>query len=71
MIICICHGISDRDVDQMLSSGAETPAEISKNCGLGTDCGMCLRKLRDKMKISSQNEETSEAKSQAGSSSQS
>lgn len=47
MIVCICHGISDKDVDQMVQTGMSTPEEISSCSGLGTDCGSCLRKLRN------------------------
>ena len=47
MIICLCHGISEKDVDKVVARGACSVEEISKCTGAGTDCGSCYAKIRD------------------------
>jgi len=46
MILCICHGISDREVRALIDQGAATVRDISSQCKAGTDCGACVRDLR-------------------------
>ena len=42
MILCLCHGVSDRSVHQLIDEGAKDLREIGRSCGAGTDCGSCL-----------------------------
>lgn len=46
MIVCVCHGISDKNVRSLIDEGAATVRDISARCGAGTDCGACVRDLR-------------------------
>ena len=46
MIVCICHGVSDRDLKDLIASGATSLREIGQSCRAGTDCGACLREIR-------------------------
>ena len=46
MILCVCHGISDREVRSLIENGATNVRDISTQCGAGTDCGACVRDLR-------------------------
>lgn len=46
MIICICHGVSDRQIHQAIREGACSLEEISRCNGAGSDCGSCIKKLR-------------------------
>jgi bacterioferritin-associated ferredoxin len=43
MIVCICRGISDRDVVEAVRCGARTLEDVSRRCdGAGGDCGSCV-----------------------------
>jgi bacterioferritin-associated ferredoxin len=43
MILCMCRGISERDVVEALRCGARTLEDVSRQCdGAGGDCGSCL-----------------------------
>ncbi len=46
MIICLCEGISDRDVRAAARQGISTVRELSDHCGAGTGCGSCIGDLR-------------------------
>ncbi len=46
MIVCICRGISDRDVAEEIRRGACSLDELSQRCdGAGRDCGSCVPHL--------------------------
>jgi len=49
MILCLCHPVSDRDVDAIIDEGARTVQEISQRCGAGTGCGACVGELRERL----------------------
>lgn len=43
MILCICRGVTDREVLEAIRGGASTLDEVSAHCdGAGTHCGICL-----------------------------
>lgn len=52
MIVCLCHGVRDRDIDELIDRGAATVDEIGEMCGAGTGCGACLGDLEDKLAAS-------------------
>ena len=52
MIICLCHGVRDRDIDEVIDRGAATVDDIGSMCGAGTGCGACLEELEDKLAAS-------------------
>jgi bacterioferritin-associated ferredoxin len=41
MYVCICHGVTDRDIRETLLDGAETAEEVAACTGAGTCCGAC------------------------------
>ncbi len=41
MILCVCHGVSDRQIRAVADQGAPSVAEVGRRCGAGTDCGLC------------------------------
>jgi len=45
VIICLCHGVSDRTVKGCIEQGKTTVAEIGRECKAGTDCGSCRTQL--------------------------
>ncbi len=47
MIVCHCHGISDRAIRRAVQSGAETRREVSRACGAGVSCGACRPAIRE------------------------
>ncbi len=46
MIICICRGVSDRQVRQAVDDGASCLRQLEARC-IGDRCGMCVDSLRD------------------------
>lgn len=45
MIICICRGKSDRDVNKAIEQGATSVRDLAR-CGIGDECGSCHSSLR-------------------------
>ena len=41
MVICHCHGISDRAIRKAVRGGASTRREIARSCQAGGLCGGC------------------------------
>ncbi len=46
MIVCLCHGVSDRTIDEAVHDGCRTVRQIGRACGAGTDCGACKRQVK-------------------------
>jgi bacterioferritin-associated ferredoxin len=47
VIVCLCYGISDRQIEQLADNGACTVEQITKCCGAGGDCGSCKETIAD------------------------
>ena len=47
MIVCLCHGVSERKVEAVVADGAKTVNDITRVCGAGSDCGACYRMLAE------------------------
>ena len=41
MIVCLCKGVSDRTLEEVIDEGANTLKAVQKKCGAGGDCGSC------------------------------
>ena len=41
MIVCHCHGVTDREIRASVQQGARTCADIADQCGASTGCGGC------------------------------
>jgi bacterioferritin-associated ferredoxin len=41
MIVCHCHGVTDREIRACVKDGARTCADVGAHCGAGTGCGGC------------------------------
>ena len=41
MYVCLCLGVTDRDVQQAIREGACTVAEVARCSGAGSRCGSC------------------------------
>lgn len=46
MILCLCQGVSDREVIEVVERGASTVSDVKRQCGAGTGCGMCVADIR-------------------------
>jgi bacterioferritin-associated ferredoxin len=46
MILCLCRGVSEREVVEAVERGATTVAEVRRTCGAGTDCGSCVADIK-------------------------
>lgn len=42
MLVCHCHGVSDRSIRAAVRAGATCRGSIGDACGAGTGCGGCL-----------------------------
>ena len=57
MIICICRGKSDRDVNNAIDRGASSLRDLQR-CGIGDECGSCHNSLRTMLAEAAQKAET-------------
>ncbi len=46
MIVCVCEGLSERQIRTAIQSGARSVGERGRKCGAGLDCGRCRAMLR-------------------------
>lgn len=42
MLVCVCNGISDKQIDSALSNGLSNFKDIKSELGLGNCCGQCV-----------------------------
>jgi bacterioferritin-associated ferredoxin len=42
MYVCICNGVTDRDIRQAVEAGCRSVAELTMRTGAGATCGSCL-----------------------------
>ncbi|HVK74981.1 MAG TPA: (2Fe-2S)-binding protein [Kofleriaceae bacterium] len=49
VIVCLCHGVRDRDIDAVIGDGAESIDDVGEQCGAGTGCGACIPDIEDKL----------------------
>ena len=47
MIACLCRGVSDGAIHELILGGADTPRKIAAACGAGSDCGACCRLMQE------------------------
>jgi bacterioferritin-associated ferredoxin len=41
MYVCICNGVTDRDIRDAASRGARTIKDLRRELGVASDCGKC------------------------------
>ncbi|MGY3266994.1 bacterioferritin-associated ferredoxin [Lysobacter sp. HA35] len=42
MYVCICNGVTDRDIRQAAEAGCRTLPELTMRTGAGATCGSCV-----------------------------
>jgi bacterioferritin-associated ferredoxin len=46
LIVCSCHGVTDREIRRLARSGASTLREVAERCSAGAGCGGCRAGVR-------------------------
>jgi bacterioferritin-associated ferredoxin len=46
VIVCLCEGLSDRDLRQVVRDGCSSRYELSMQTGAGRNCGSCRCDLK-------------------------
>ncbi len=46
MIVCVCEGVSDREIKANIQAGASSLSELGRRCRAGLDCGRCREMIR-------------------------
>ena len=46
MIVCVCAGVSTRQLEAVVRGGATTMKEVGRRCGAGAGCGSCKADIR-------------------------
>lgn len=61
MIVCICKGITDQQIANLVDDGATSAHEVIESCHAGKDCGTCVFKVNKlvRQKVSENAQETS------------
>ena len=47
MYVCICKGVTDRDIQDAASRGARTVKDLRRELGVASDCGKCAGCARE------------------------
>ena len=47
MYICICNGITDRDIRSCVQQGACCMADLQRELGVATQCGRCANHAKE------------------------
>lgn len=41
MYVCLCNGVTEKDIQQAIAQGASSVEEVMRRTGAGTGCGTC------------------------------
>jgi bacterioferritin-associated ferredoxin len=44
--VCLCYGISNHEVQNIIQEGALTVEDVQQQCGAGLGCGCCLEEIK-------------------------
>jgi len=47
MIVCLCHGVDEREIEELVAQGADSLVSVGRACGAGTDCGACRGQIEN------------------------
>lgn len=50
MYVCLCKGITDRQIVDAVNGGAESIRAVKRELGVATQCGQCSSHVRDIVK---------------------
>ncbi|MBP6750571.1 MAG: (2Fe-2S)-binding protein [Xanthomonadaceae bacterium] len=43
MYVCLCNGVTEREIRQTAAAGCRTVGELTMRTGCGAGCGSCLQ----------------------------
>lgn len=43
MYVCVCNGVTERQIREVAQAGCRTVAELTMRTGAGANCGSCLQ----------------------------
>ena len=43
MFVCICHGVTDTEINESIDQGLKTMRCLSGGLNVGTECGQCVK----------------------------
>ncbi len=46
MYVCVCRGVTDREIHEAVDRGARTLSDLSFDTGVATQCGTCANTAR-------------------------
>lgn len=58
MIVCVCKGLNERDIDAHVDAGCHTVRALGRATGAGTDCGACVPELCGRLQAKGVRRET-------------
>jgi bacterioferritin-associated ferredoxin len=67
MIVCLCEGVSEREIRGVIARGARCVESIRRACGAGAGCGTCRETLEDMLDEHAQKAVASSDKTQEAS----
>lgn len=47
MYVCLCSGVTDKQIIEAVKNGHGTLADLNEQLGLGANCGSCLSIAKD------------------------
>ncbi|MBD3640353.1 MAG: bacterioferritin-associated ferredoxin [Marinobacter sp.] len=47
MYVCLCHGVTDREIREAAENGISSMRQLGKELGVGTQCGRCACTARE------------------------
>ncbi len=58
MYVCLCHGITDKDVEQAVAQGVTRMSDLKRQLKVSTQCGSCAMQVAATLRKSLENSET-------------
>jgi bacterioferritin-associated ferredoxin len=46
MYVCVCHAVTENDVQRHTEAGVCSAKEMRAACGMSPGCGQCVRRIR-------------------------
>lgn len=43
MYVCLCHGVTDSQIESAIDDGAHTMKQLSQELSVGSQCGKCCQ----------------------------
>lgn len=50
MYVCVCHAVTDRDIESAVAEGCCSLRQLREQLGVGKTCGRCARCARETMR---------------------